>query len=214
MIGKGELKENANKQEKDIAKNKFIFHCELLKGIDIKGGNYKQRGKDTPFISIGGLLTSVIYTGNKKKGEIRENNLRGVLVVYNETLFNLVIKHTNGFLIQPNETDLLTPQTANLILALRLLTNLQPNNLTFKAEQIASYLGLGDTHYTGKNKSRVIDPFNKILENAELEQAIRVISEYPRELKDLVQIEDLLKSEEYKKALEHRKPKKSKKKKK
>ena len=214
MIGKGELKENAPKYEKDRAKDKFIFHCELLKGIDLKGGNYKLKGKDTPFISIGGLLTSVIYTGNKKKGEHRENNLRGVLVVYNQTLFNLTIKNANGFLILPNETDDLTPQTANLILALRLLTNLQPNNPTFKAEQIASYLGLGDTYYTGKNKSRVIEPFNKILENAELEQAIRVISEYPRELKDLVQIEDLLKSESYKKALEHKKPKKSRKKKK
>lgn len=215
MIGKGELKEDAPKYEKDRAKDKFIFHCELLKGIDLKGGHYKQKGKDTPLISIGGLLTSVIYTGNKKKGEIRENNLRGVLVVYNETLYNMIIKNDNsGWLILPNETDHLTPQTSNLIVALRLLTKLQPNNLSFRAYQLASYVGLGDTHYTGKNKSRVIEPFNKILEDAENEQAIRVISEYPRELKDIVQIEDLFKSEEYKRALDNKKHKKSSKKKK
>lgn len=201
MENKGDLQPNASKSNKRDAVEKFYYNCNLLRGVSLEYSNFKQRGKIERKSGAGNLLAQVNYSQYK-----------GVFVVYNNYLFNNVLKANKGFLLIPKKTDTLTPQTTNLIIAYRLNTNLNPLAKDIKAGTLAQYLGLGDTNYRGKNKSRPIEPFNNILLNAENERAIRIISELPRSFNDKIIIKELLESEEYKRAKANKIKEKTKKK--
>lgn len=194
MQGKGELQPNDTRANKEQAVIKFYNNCYLLQGLTIEHCILKQGKQRKEYKDIG---KDPIFT------QARYKAYEGVYITLNESLAN-INRRNNGFVILPHEIRNLRAESTLLLYGLRENNKLHKtkNPLNkIKAGLLAQYLGLGDTHYKGKNKSRVVEGLNKaILTAEEIDKIIKLKSPLATNLNDNLIIEDLMKTKAYEEA--------------